>query len=372
MEKLIGQHYTSKQLKDERCGMGEGVSPSLSRDRFPVATHLVVSDSDSCKHGFSMSGGSVAIHLTSFYLVFPRKQGASPFLTLKKVTHARSADAGHGEASSGARVLEIVNTAVGTNVAAVDVVSGDAVTSVDSKGINADSEAIFSDLQGTAPLSSILGRSEHGSCPKVSIYGLGGGLGGDFCSSPLSTAKMASRKAVDCHDASRSGASHVLPISGQQFLGFIGSGESAQAGCGDMFRSWVLNLRLPDLLESGSCVPDSDEGVVKGYFGDRSLVPSNAATAMATEDGIPTGTTPTAGFLGLFTAGFVAGVTDPDVSSGKGGVDTSWPSHGVSGLISQPFQAEVGVTVAGFGMLTSPVSGTRLSTVTRFRCNRVF
>ena len=85
--------------------MGEGVSPSLSRDGFPVATHLVVSDSDSCKHGFSMSGGSVAIHLTSFYLVFPRKQWASPFLTLKKVTHAGSADAGHGEASSGARVL---------------------------------------------------------------------------------------------------------------------------------------------------------------------------------------------------------------------------------------------------------------------------
>ena len=88
---------------------------------------------------------------------------------------------------------------------------------------------------------------------------------------------------------------------------------------------------------------------------------------MATGDGIPMGTTPTAGFLRLFTAGFVAGVTDQDVSSGKGGVDTLWPSHGVSGFISLPFQAEVGVTVAGSGMFTSPISGTRLSTVTRFR-----
>ena len=32
--------------------MGKGVSPSLSRDGFPVANHLVVSDSGSCEHGF--------------------------------------------------------------------------------------------------------------------------------------------------------------------------------------------------------------------------------------------------------------------------------------------------------------------------------
>ena len=34
---------------------------------------------------------------------------------------------------------------------------------------------------------------------------------------------------------------HVLPISVQQILGFISSGDPAQAGCGYMFRSWVLN-----------------------------------------------------------------------------------------------------------------------------------
>ena len=97
--------------------------------------------------------------------IFPtRKKGASPFLTLKKVTHVGSADAGsllqighHGEASSGAHVLEIVNTAVGTNVAAVDAIFGDVVTSVGSKGVNTDSEGISSDLQGTAPLSSVPG-----------------------------------------------------------------------------------------------------------------------------------------------------------------------------------------------------------------------
>ena len=35
--------------------MGEGVSPSLSQDGFPVANHLVVSDSGSCVHG--LQGG---------------------------------------------------------------------------------------------------------------------------------------------------------------------------------------------------------------------------------------------------------------------------------------------------------------------------
>ena len=35
--------------------MGEGVSPSLSRDGFPVANHLAVSDSGSCVHG--LQGG---------------------------------------------------------------------------------------------------------------------------------------------------------------------------------------------------------------------------------------------------------------------------------------------------------------------------
>ena len=32
--------------------MGKGVSPSLSQDGFPVANHLVISDSGSCEHGF--------------------------------------------------------------------------------------------------------------------------------------------------------------------------------------------------------------------------------------------------------------------------------------------------------------------------------
>ena len=70
-----------------------------------------------------------------------------------------------------------------------------------------------------------------------------------------------------------------------------------------------------NLLGSDSRGPDPVEGVIKGDIGGRSLVPYTGATAMATavssEAGFPTETTPTARSIGLFTAGFAAGVIDP-------------------------------------------------------------
>ena len=133
---------------------------------------------------------------------------------------------------------------------------------------------------------------------------------------------MAPRKAGGCRDTSSYGAGHALPMSGQQVPGFIGSGEPDQARCGDKSRSWVPNLRKSDLLGSDSRGPDPVEGVIKGDIGGRSLVPYTGATAMATavssEAGFPTETTPTARSIGLFTAGFAAGVIDPFVGLGKG------------------------------------------------------
>ena len=70
-----------------------------------------------------------------------------------------------------------------------------------------------------------------------------------------------------------------------------------------------------NLLGSDSRGPDPVEGVIKGDIGGRSLVPYTGATAMATavssEVGFPTETTPTARSIGLFMAGFAAGVIDP-------------------------------------------------------------
>ena len=118
---------------------------------------------------------------------------------------------------------------------------------------------------------------------------------------------MAPRKAGGCRDASSYGAGHALSMSGQQVPGFIGSGEPDQARCGDKSRSWVPNLRKS--IGVGFPWPRSSRG------GDRSLVPYTDATAMATavssEAGFPTETTPTARSIGLFTAGFAAGVIDP-------------------------------------------------------------
>ena len=52
--------------------MGEGVSPSLSRDGFPVANHLVVFNSGSCKHGFSC-------YFSVSFSVFPTRKQVSSF-----------------------------------------------------------------------------------------------------------------------------------------------------------------------------------------------------------------------------------------------------------------------------------------------------
>ena len=94
--------------------MGEGVSPSLSRNGSPIAVSVLFSG----EHGFF--GG---LNLQS------GRQGV---------------------ASSNARDFEI--TAVANDDPMVDTVS--------------------SDLQGTAPLVFVPGRSEHGSRPKESIYGV--------------------------------------------------------------------------------------------------------------------------------------------------------------------------------------------------------
>ena len=139
---------------------------------------------------------------------------------------------------------------------------------------------------------------------------------------------MAPRKSGSCRDASSYGAGHALPMSGQQVPEFIGSGEPDQERCCDKSRSWVPNLRKSDLLGSDSHGPDPVEGVITGDIGSRSLVPYTSATAMATavssEAGFPTETTPTARSIRLFTVGFAAGVIDPFVGLGK-------PGHGVAG-----------------------------------------
>ena len=69
-------------------------------------------------------------------------------------------------ASSSARASEVVITVDAINDAAVHVNYGVAATNI---GLIVESGASSSDLEGTAPPSSILGRSDNGVCSKVSI-----------------------------------------------------------------------------------------------------------------------------------------------------------------------------------------------------------
>ena len=166
------------------------------------------------------------------------------------VTHARLAVAGsilqidhQGKASSGAHVLKIVNTAVGTKDAAVEADSCDVATSVGSKGVNTISYAFSAD------------RTATGVQPKFQLD-----LGRNGEVARPSGVEWVS-KGVN-HGPTLPQVSHKQPITGGQDPGWVGATVTDRA-------SWNPDLVKSVLMRAESRAPNPDPigGLVEGDKG---------------------------------------------------------------------------------------------------------
>ena len=151
--------------------MGEGVSPSLSRDGFPVANHLVVSDSGSCVHGlqggfnllvfqtevkYSLKVGLVGLdgHEGLTTRGSPLQKRVPPFsLPQKEYVDVGCLLPHRGVAIAGA--ASFTATKVADAVAVFDVVAAVAIYVADGDSVTL---ALSLDLQGT--MFSVPVRSE--------------------------------------------------------------------------------------------------------------------------------------------------------------------------------------------------------------------
>ena len=173
--------------------MGEGVSPSLSRNGFPVANHLVVSDSSSCEHVVSVFSTSVSANLPDQGCVglttrgHPLKNRVFPPQKGKVVVPYGHRDA----ASSGARAAKVGCTSPADAIIAQadrqcsvspssapmrseNGVAGARASKFVSVKIDDDIIA-DADLMGSATTSSATDRSENGVTVFGSFIVLGGG-----------------------------------------------------------------------------------------------------------------------------------------------------------------------------------------------------
>ena len=229
--------------------MGEGVSPSLSRDGFPVVNHLVVFDSGSCEHGFSC-------YFSVSFSVFPTwKQVSSDgsFLNQKN-----QADKG-SLLWAGCRIL----------ASSVDRAS--------KVGIDV-STFVGADLLVFVVPSSHPVRSDDGEHPKSSVSDQGGGDDDG---------------AADADGPNVAAEGSDFAEAGFKFIAELTQASSEPGGCIVIPKAWVPDPRFHSMPSptptEGSMSSDPGGGfssefeIPKSWVPDLILVPTASPTMGSTE-----------------------------------------------------------------------------------------